>query len=287
MNLKGYLGNRIDKMAVSSTSSSLALSHLSDCDCTYCQNNASKPELGAPENWYKNISDMARATQDRKDYFDSTHDTASDSEHDRRNRDEQIRKAPYLSKVQIWAREKGPYTLRVGDQWFHCDDLIINGSEYGQRNRPGASKQQAQTNSSVYPPPKSSRPTTGRGQSYQRSRPEQTSSSSQYQPQTLPTPKEQAAKRRSERKQQEALEAEKLSRRERRDSGTAMLDEKPAAGALVPYSNPPPTQAAATATSTRPSRPAYPRRGSSRNGSYSIPVRSKGRKNVRFAPLPR
>lgn len=274
-------------MATSSTSSSLALSHLSNCDCSFCQNNnKSKQEPGTSENWYKGIEDMSRTAPERKDYF-SSNNTASDSEHEERNRDEQIRKAPYLSKVQVWAREKGPYTLRVGNQWFHCDDLIINGSEYSQKSRPATSRPPTQNNSSVYPPQKSSRPTSSRGQSYQRTRPDQISSTSQYQPQALPTPKEQAAKRRSEKKQQELLDADKAARRERRDSGTAMLDEKPAAGALVPYSNPPPTQAAASAAQPRPSRPAYPRRGSSRNGSYSIPVRSKGRKNVRFAPLPR
>lgn len=279
---------------MSSTSSSLALSHLSSCDCTYCQTHSPKEELNEPENPYSGIADMARTAPDRKDYFDNAnHGTASESEQERRYRDEQIRKAPYLSKVQIWARDTGPYTLRVGDQWFHCDDLVVNGSEYKQKVRPDTSRQQAQSNGAVYPPQRSTRPPATRVQSHHRTRPEktnktdQTDSTSQYPSQSLPTPKEQSAKRRAERKQQEALEASKHTQRERRDSGTVMLDDKPAPGALVPYTKPPPTQAATATSQSRPSRPAYPRRGSSRNGSYSIPVRSKGRKAVRFAPLPR
>ena len=214
---------------------------------------------------------------ERRDYFD---ETSSDTESSRRHRDEQIRQAPYLQKVQIWARDDGPYTLRVGNHWYHCDDLVINGVEFGQgKNATSAQSRQQHK-----------RPPSSRSQSYQRTRPDRSTpagaSSSQYQPQSLPTPKEQAEKRRAERRHHKDNE-DKIVHRERRDSGTAMMDDQQqsSAGALVPYNRSPTTQSPPQPSAMKQytARPTFTRRGSSRNGSYTIPVRSKGRKNVRFA----
>lgn len=284
-------------------------SHILNCDCAYCQNNPTKP-LNEPENWYSKVASMPR---ERKDYFDDNkYESASESGDDQRN-EEAIRQAPYLPKIQVWARPEGPYTLRIGKQWFHCDDLIINGAEYRQKRRPSADKPRTPgaSNGAVYPLQNSRgkpRPMASRAQSYQRTRPDKQpttavssvessprssggrlASEDQYQPQILPTPKEQAEKRKAEKRRQKEAEAQKLAIRNRRDSGTAMAEEsQDAPGALVPYKYAPPAEAAQHMrqlgpSASRPARPNVLRRQSSRNNSYQRPVKRAGGKAVRFA----
>jgi len=232
-----------------------------------------------------------------KDYFDhGSYETASDSDHD-----QQIRQAPYLPKVQVWARGDGPYTLRIGQQWFHCDELVVNGAEYRQRARGGVAqaRQANSSNQAVYPPAKSRRPAASRAQSYQRTRPDKTSTvaapvihqdttrpapQNQYQPQSLPTPREQAESRRSERRRQKDAEAQKQTQ-SRRDSGVSVGTdvEAPLKGALVQYEPQPPMQRQAS-QQTKPARPARPRPGR-KGSSYDRAVRGKSKKSVRFAAL--
>lgn len=275
---------------------------------------------------------LTQIPREKNDYFEpNTYESASEAEHGKMSEDQRISQAPYLPKIQVWARSDGPYTLRVGHQWFHCDDLVINGTEYRQKSKKSSSQStssgntNSNSNQSVYPPQRSKRPQAARSQSYNRTRPEkkqdvtstvvpvspspptvspQSSSTStdklaaptQYQPQALPTPKEQAERRRHRRHHRDG-EPPRTSDRERRDSGAAMADQPSSSpresyGALVKYQAPPPAEAAQNQADrerqkvTRPMRPGPMRRGSSRNSSYQIPVRKPGKKNVRFAPLP-
>jgi len=237
-----------------------------------------------------------------KDYFDhGSCETAPDSD-----RDHQIRDAPYLPRVQVWARDDGPYTLRIGHQWFHCDELVVNGAEYRQRAKRDVTqaRQTTPSNQAVYPPAKSRRPAANRTQSYQRTRPDKDSTAAapvihqdtdrpapqyRYQPQSLPSPRELAERRRAERRRQEDADAHKQThpqqRQPRRDSGVSVGTdvEAPLKGALVQYEPRPPTERQAS-EQARPARPTRPRPGR-KGSSFDRAVRSKTKKAVRFAAL--
>lgn len=276
--------------------------HPYDCGCSDCQHKRFI-QSDVPENPYKNVTTMPRT---RKDYYDDdAYETASDSDSDRARKDQIIRQAPYLPRIQVWARDDGPYTLRIGHQWFHCDDLMINGVEFRQVSKKPVVHQQrhqAQSaNPSVYPPGRPRRPAVSRAQSYTRTRPQTTQTSTppstprssgekiaaqnQYQPYPLPTPND----RGKANKQRDAQ-----YRQERRDSGVSVSGDVEAQNVqLVPYQQTQPRPSARPALDRRSSRqgamrqamrsrPGFVRRGS----SFEVPVRSKGRKSVRFAPLP-
>lgn len=249
--------------------------------------------------------------RNRKDEFDDdAYETATDSDSDRAKKDAMIRQAPYLARVQVWARDDGPYTLKVGRQWFHCDGLIVNGVELRDASKQGvfsSRPQIPQSNAGAHPPSRPRRPPASRAQSYTRTRPDNASTSipsstpkssgerlaapDQYQPQSLATMQEQSQRHRAETpRQQEAQVHKQVQRhagRERRDSGVSVSTDIEAQNAqLVPYSQPPSRppldRRPSKQTGSRRLRPGAVRRGS----SYDIPVRSKSRKNVRFAPLP-
>ncbi|KAK5070186.1 hypothetical protein LTR64_002023 [Lithohypha guttulata] len=278
-------------MSTSTSVSTQPLSHSSNCDCTFCQNHAAQqPEQVTSH--HQAVASMP--SHDRNDYFDDkAYDTVSDSESER-HREEKIRQAPYLPRVQVWARNNGPYTLRVGNQWFHCDDLIVNGAEYRQKSRKADASSTSPANQAAYSAQKPRRPASSRAQSYQRTRPEKQPTSTanttnppqrlaahdQYQPQSLPAPKDSDKRKAEHRRHKETDDAP----RERRDSGTAMMDQ-PSYGALVTYTHPPPSQAVQPPRQApaKAGRPGLPRRASSRNNSYQRPVRKAGKKHVRFA----
>lgn len=256
--------------------------HLATCTCGICQATRAEEQRNTPD------PTPAIMSRDRKDYF--TEDTSrnnSDSDQDRTRKDERIRQAPYLPRIQVWARDNGPYTLRVGHQWFHCDDLLINGNEY---------RSQAKKPTSSQPTTPSSAATTNRrtplnrAQSYQRTRPasrpttalarqasrDKVERQARYESQALPEPRRKHISKKSSSRGPKETEST--------PPPSAPLDAT--TGSLVPYKPPTDDQPAPTYQEPKQSRPALRPGRLSRGNSYQIPVRSKGRKAVKFAPLP-
>lgn len=261
-------------MATSSADSSLTLAHPFDCNCTFCHSNSAQKHQQTV-NPYSTVANMS--PKDSQAYFDDRHhDTASDSESERQ-KEEKIRQAPYLPRIQVWARSDGPYTLRIGNQWFHCDDLIVNGSEYRQKPTRSSKSTATPSTPGANASQRSQRPAANRQKSYQRNRPDaqpKLAAQNQYQPQSLPV-REKASRKHKDGEAQ----------RERRDSGMSLME--PDRGALVQYTQPAPSQVSRpNQPGPRAARPGMPRRQSSRNASYQRPVRQPGRKHVRFAPSP-
>lgn len=265
--------------------------HPINCDCGYCQLSRAEEQRIVPE------TSQAAMPPDRRDYFgEDAYETASDSDHDRTKKDERIRQAPYLPRIQIWARESGPYTLRVGHQWFHCDDLLINGDEYRSQARKAASTQSSRSTQPTTPSGAASasrRNPLSRGQSYQRTRPANTPAPrptaalarqpsrdkierpARYESQALPDPRrKQVAKKPASRPPKEVDGI----------SPSSTIDATN--GMLVPYKPPTAEHAPPAYRESKQTRPTLRPGRLSRGNSYQVPVRSKGRKAVKFAPLP-
>lgn len=259
--------------------------HLANCGCPFCQTS----RLEEQKNPFETA--VVAMPRERRDSYE----TASDSDNDRTKKDERIRQAPYLPRIQVWARDSGPYTLRVGNQWFHCDDLLINGGEYRQQVRKAAATSQpprpTQTQSGAAPAAK--RKPLSRQQSYQRTRPndapptsrptaalarqpsrEQVTRSGGYGSQALPDPRRKPATKKPA--------PEPLPSAMKSDNNTSTAA---ASGQLVPY-KPPTSDPVPARQPPKQVRPARPGRALSRGNSYQIPVRQPGRKAVRFAALP-
>lgn len=263
--------------------------HLANCDCPFCQ----PPRLEEQKNPFETA--VVAMPRERRDSYE----TASDSDNDRTKKDERIRQAPYLPRIQVWARDSGPYTLRVGNQWFHCDDLLINGGEYRQQVRKAATSQPprpAQTSAPSGAAPAAKRKPLSRQQSYQRTRPndapptsrptaalarqpsrEQVSRPTGYGSQALPDPRRKPAAKKPVAQPVDTLPSAMKSDVNASTAATS--------GQLVPY-KPPPSDPVSARQPPRQARPARPGRALSRGNSYQIPVRQAGRKAVRFAPLP-
>ena len=251
--------------------------HSDVCFCTDCV-RLREIQNSVPENPYRNINEMSRKNSHDEDGYE----TASDSESSRAKKDKAISQAPYLPKIQVWARADGPYTLRIGNQWVHCDDLIVNGTEY----RDGVSKSGGSLRSDKSISQK--RPGPSRAQSYVRSRPQK--SATYPQPNISPRTSNDTVESASRYPLQSLPMRSKddSSRRERRDSAISMNSERGNQNAMVPYTparpqlDRKPSRQGAMRSAIR-ARPGTVRRGS----SYEIPVRSRSRKSVAFAPLPR
>lgn len=269
--------------------------HLTNCECGYCQASRAEEQKNAPQ------TSIVAMPHERKDYFgEDSYETASDSENDRTRKDERIRQAPYLPRIQVWARDGGPYTLRVGHQWFHCDDLLINGEEYRQQGRKTANAQPSRptqpTNQSGATAANKRKPLS-RAQSYQRTRPDNAPVSrptaaltrqpskdkverpARYESQALPEPR----RKHLVKKPGSRPPAKQTEGTSPPSKSNPPIDAS--SGQLVPYKPPTadaPPPAYKEAKQARPARPGRLSRGN----SYQVPVRSKGRKAVRFAPLP-
>lgn len=261
--------------------------HPTDCDCGYCQSSRAEEQKVAPR------PSIAAMPRDRKDYFAGDgYETTSDSDNDRTKKDDRIRQAPYLPRIQVWARDSGPYTLRVGHQWFHCDDLVINGNEYRSQTRKQAGTQASRSSQPATPSgtaPASKRTPLNRAQSYQRTRPGVTPSArptaaltrqpsrdkverpARYESQALPDPRRKQAVKKSVAP----------------PAGTSPSSTIDAThGMLVPYKPPKQDSEPLAYREPKQARPALRPGRLSRGNSYQVPVRNKARKAVKFAPLP-
>lgn len=264
-------------------------SHPTNCECGICQVSRLEEQRNVPE------TSSATMPRDRKDYFaEDGFESASESDNDRTKKDERIRQAPYLPRIQIWARDSGPYTLRVGHQWFHCDDLLINGDEYRSQARKLATTQSSRPAQPTTPSGAAARRTPlNRSQSYQRTRPANAPSSRpsaalarqpsrdkverpvKYESQAIPEPRRRQTVKKSAPRPPKELEG---------TSPSSTIDAT--SGMLVPYKPPTADPAPSAYRDPKPARPALRPGRPSRGNSYQVPVRSKGRKAVKFAPLP-
>lgn len=265
--------------------------HLTNCDCGFCQVSRAEEQRIVPD------TSIPTMPTDRKDYFaEDGYESASDSDRDRTKKDERIRQAPYLPRIQIWARDSGPYTLRVGNQWFHCDDLLINGDEYRSQARKLQSTQSSRSAQPTTPSgatAASKRTPLSRAQSYQRSRPGNSPSSRptaalarqpsrdkverpvRYESQALPDPRRKPVTKKPATRTPKAIE---------NISPGSTIDAT--SGPLVPYKPPTADHAPPAYREAKQIRPTLRPGRLSRGNSYQVPVRSKGRKAVKFAPLP-
>lgn len=272
--------------------------HLTTCDCASCPGTQVED---SPDVKQKAAVAM---THERKDYFDEgPYEPASDSDAERTRKDERIRQAPYLPRIQVWARDNGPYTLRVGQHWFHCDDLLINGEEYRQQVRRATAVQparQAQPNNQPGYVAASKRRPLNRAGSYQRTRPDPTtasrpttglvrqpSKSAGYESQALLDPRRKQASRKADdgAKKKTGHRRHRESETPPRVQADGNIAPEAFDGQLVPYKPPAASDPFEGHSAPKPLRQPRPGR-LSRGNSYQIPVRSKGKKNVRFAALP-
>ncbi|KAJ9653819.1 hypothetical protein H2198_007047 [Neophaeococcomyces mojaviensis] len=230
--------------------------------------------------------------RDAKD--DDHYETASDSDAEHfHNQDQMIRQAPYLPKIQVWARKDGPYTLKVGHQWFHCDNLVINNVEYREGTKASDRYQPQQVVTKTQPPAspnKHRRPQAVRTASQQMMQNAQAAKEAEEtrrrkaesdrllaQRQEYDRQQEEAAaKRKAERTREKEIQAQRQAHtdRDRRDSYASSQVQWPeprqSQGILVPPKQP------------RQHRPRMLSRRSTQDGGIVMPVRSKP-KRVRFA----
>lgn len=269
--------------------------------------NPSETSLTDPKNTPRNSSKTlltSNSTEDnmpetgkelvrRPNKDDDNYASSFDSEADRR--DQMIRQAPYLPQIQVWARKDGPYTLKIGHQWFHCDDLIINDQEYRQQNKPSTRYQpqqissKDQTSNSTSRP---SRPQAGRTASQQMMQSAKSARDTEErrrrredEKSAAPLPREPERRRGSVSKPKEEddyfrdRERDRQPDRDRRGSITTNHAQWPeprrSDDSITPAVVPP--------SKSRPQMPRRISRRSTQDGAILIPVRSKG-KRVRFAP---
>lgn len=267
------------------------------CNCAFCEANPtnevntyqspyhSNPTISATDS---NMPETGKELVRRETKDEDIYGTSLDSEADQL--DQMIRQAPYLPRVQVWARRDGPYTLKIGHQWFHCDDLIINDQEYRRQSKPPSGYQPQQISSKQQTPSSNARPQrpqaarTASQQMLQNAKSARDSEERRQRHDKIEKPtahsrRESDARRdpiiKTTNESNHLRDKERQEDRDRRGSITASQVQWPEPRRSQDSVAPPPKQA-------RPQMPRRTSRRSQQDGGILVPMRSKG-KRVRFA----